>query len=80
MPRGKRKTCDEKLDEVRGQLEELESRVRELKAREKELLKEKKEAELGQIVELMEHKKLTANQLAEFIAQLGDGECQACEN
>ena len=79
MPRGKRKTCVEKLEEVRGLIEELESQLRELKTKEKELLKEKKEEELRQLAELLEDRNLTAGQLAEILNQVGTKECAACE-
>ncbi len=56
MPRGKRKTCSEKLEEVSGMIEALETQLKELKAREKQLLKEKREEELKQIAELLDER------------------------
>ena len=63
MPRGKRKTCGEKLEEIRGQIELLEAQLQELKSREKVLLKEKREEELKQIVEILEERNLSVEDL-----------------
>lgn len=79
MPRGKRKTCVEKLEELRGLIEDLEAQLRELKTKEKELLKEKKEEELRQIAELLEDRNLTTDQLTEILNQVGAKECTACD-
>ena len=69
MPRGRRKTCNEKLDELRGAIESLEAQLRELKAREKELLREKREEELEQIANFLEERNLTAGELAGILDQ-----------
>lgn len=67
MPRGKRKSCDEKLEELRCSIEELEQQLKELKARERELLKAKREEELKQIAEFLEVRGLSAGELAEIL-------------
>ncbi len=70
MPRGKRKTCSEKLEEVSGMIEALETQLKELKAREKQLLKEKREEELKQIAELLDERDMTPEGLIEILDRL----------
>ena len=70
MPRGKRKTCSETLDEVSGMIEALETQLKELKAREKQLLKEKREEELKQIAELLDERDMTPEGLIEILDRL----------
>ncbi|MCI9583008.1 hypothetical protein D3Z50_09855 [Clostridiaceae bacterium] len=70
MPRGKRKTCSEKLEEVSGMIEALEAQIKELKAREKQLLKEKREEELKQIAELLDERDMTPEGLIEILDRL----------
>ena len=77
MPRGKRKTYSEKLEEVRAAIEGTEKQLRELKNREKELLREKREDELNQIAELLEERNLTPGQLAQVLDQVDAAECRA---
>ncbi len=67
MPRGKRRTCSEKLESLRGEIEEVEAQLRELKARERELLREKREAELGQLAQLLEERNLTPQEAAQIL-------------
>ena len=50
MPRGRKKTCTEKLEELRTAISAQEAQLRELRQQEKELLRQKKEEELRQIV------------------------------
>ena len=70
MPRGKRKTCSEKLEEVSGMIEALEAQIKEVKAREKQLLKEKREEELKQIAELLDERDMTPEGLIEILDRL----------
>ena len=70
MPRGKRKTCSEQLEEVSGMIEALEAQIKELKAREKQLLKEKREEELKQIAELLDERDMTPEGLIEILDRL----------
>ena len=70
MPRGERKTCSEKLEEVSGMIEALETQLKELKAREKQLLKEKREEELKQIAELLDERDMTPEGLIEILDRL----------
>ena len=71
MPRGKRKTCSEKLGEIREQISALECQLQELKAREKTLLKEKRDEELKQIVEILEERNVRIEELPEILDQAG---------
>ena len=49
MPRGKRKTSREKLEELRETIASQEAQLKELRQREKELLKQQKEEELRRL-------------------------------
>ena len=69
MPRGKRKTCGEKLEELRDQIELLECQLQELKAKEKTLLKEKRERELAQIARILQERNVTVEELPEILDQ-----------
>ena len=53
MPRGKKKSCTEKLSEVREMIDALEAQIKDLKAREKELLKERREEDLKHIADIL---------------------------
>ena len=55
MPRGKRKTSREKLEELRQ--------------REKELLKQQKEEELRRLAQMMEEQQVSADKLAEILKE-----------
>ena len=48
----------------------MEAQLRELKVRERELLREKREAELGQLAQLLEERNLTPQEDAEIVAQI----------
>ena len=63
MPRGKRKTYSEKLEELQQEIHSVELQLKELKAQERELQKVKKDEELRQIADLLEEKNLTAQEL-----------------
>ena len=67
MPRGRRKTCTEKLEELRTAISAQEAQLKELRQQEKELLREKKEEELRQIVEIMEERNMTPGELVEIL-------------
>ena len=69
MPRGKRKTCGEKLEEIREQIDILECQLQELKAKEKTLLKEKRERELAQIARILQERNVTVEELPEILDQ-----------
>ena len=69
MPRGKRKTCGEKLEELREQIDVLERQLQELKTKEKVLLQEKREKELKQIAEILEERNLTVEELPGLLDQ-----------
>lgn len=69
MPRGKRKTCGEKLEELREQINMMERQLQELKAKEKTLLQEKREKELKQIAEILEERNVTVEELPELLDQ-----------
>lgn len=73
MPRGKRKTCAEKLQEIRTAISAQEAQLKELKQQERELLKQKKEEELRQIVEIMEERNMTPGELVEVLNGTGQG-------
>lgn len=74
MPRGKRKTCMEKLEEIRAAISAQEAQLKELKQQERELLRQKKEEELRQIVEIMEERNMSPRELVEI---LNDSETEA---
>lgn len=67
MPRGRKKTCAEKLEELRTAISAQEAQLRELRQQEKELLRQKKEEELRQIVEIMEERNMTPGELVEIL-------------
>ena len=67
MPRGRKKTCTEKLEELRTAISAQEAQLRELRQQEKELLRQKKEEELRQIVEIMEERNMTPGELVESL-------------
>lgn len=67
MPRGRKKTCTEKLEELRTVISAQEAQLRELRQQEKELLRQKKEEELRQIVEIMEERNMTPGELVEIL-------------
>ena len=70
MPRGKKKSCTEKLSEVREMIDALEAQIKDLKAREKELLKERREEDLKHI----EERNLTPDELAGMLDQMTPAE------
>lgn len=70
MPRGKRKTCLEKLSELQEAIRDLEEQLKNLKSQEKELLKEKKEEELRQIADVLDANNLTASDLVDLLRDL----------
>ncbi|MCB6610242.1 hypothetical protein V3C10_10235 [[Clostridium] symbiosum] len=74
MPRGKRKTCTEKLCEVREMIEALETQIKDLKAKEKELLKERREEDLKHIADILEERNLTPDELAGILDQMSPAE------
>ena len=74
MPRGKRKTCTEKLCEVREMIEALETQLKDLKAKEKELLKERREEDLKHIADILEERNLTPDELAGILDQMSPAE------
>ena len=67
MPRGRRKTCTEKLEELRTAISAQEAQLKELRQQEKELLRQKKEEERRQIVEIMEERNMTPGELVEIL-------------
>lgn len=69
MPRGKRKSCDEKLGEVQNEIISLELQLKNLRAQEKELLKAKREEELQHIISIMEEKNMTADDLVRILEE-----------
>lgn len=74
MPRGKRKTCTEKLCEVREMIDALETQLKDLKAKEKELLKERREEDLKHIADILEERNLTPDELAGILDQMSPAE------
>ena len=70
-------TCGEKLEEIRGQIELLEAQLQELKSREKVLLNEKREEELKQIVEILEERNLSVEDLTGILDRAEEEKCQA---
>lgn len=74
MPRGKRKTCLEKLGEVQGMIQALEGQLKELKVQERELLKAQRDEELKQIADIMEENNLTAEDLVSILSDLTESE------
>lgn len=68
MPRGKRKTCAEKLEEVRNVIAVQEAQLKELKQQERELLKQRKEEELRQVVEIMEERNMSPEDLVGILS------------
>ncbi|MBS6516584.1 MAG: hypothetical protein KH353_00070 [Clostridium sp.] len=69
MPRGRRKTCREKLEELRELIASQEAQLKELKQREKELKKQQKEEDLRCLAQLMEKKHISADRLAEILKE-----------
>ena len=67
MPRGKRKTSREKLEELRETIASQEAQLKELRQREKELLKQQKEEELRRLARMMEEQQVSADKLAEIL-------------
>lgn len=53
MPRGKAKSVDEKLAELRQSIAVAEENLKQLKAEEKRLSKDKEEADLKKLYELL---------------------------
>lgn len=74
MPRGKRKTCTEKLCEVREMIDALETQLKDLKAKEKELLKERRDEDLKHIADILEERNLTPDELAGILDQMSPAE------
>ncbi len=74
MPRGKKKSCTEKLSEVREMIDALEAQIKNLKAREKELLKERREEDLKHIADILEERNLTPDELAGMLDQMTPAE------
>lgn len=74
MPRGKRKTCTEKLCEVREMIDALETQLKDLKTKEKELLKERREEDLKHIADILEERNLTPDELAGILDQMSPAE------
>lgn len=70
MPRGKRKTYTEKLQELQGSIREAEQQLKDLKSQERELLKARKEEELRQIADILEEKNLTAEALVGILSDM----------
>ena len=66
MPRGKRKTSREKLEELRETIASQEAQLKELRQREKELLKQQKEEELRRLARMMEEQQVSADKRAEI--------------
>lgn len=69
MPRGRRKTCEEKLEELRVMISSQELQLKELRQKEKELLKQKKEEDLRCLAQLMEEQHVSADRLAEILKE-----------
>lgn len=69
MPRGKRKTCTEKLEELRTAIDFQETQLKELRQREKELLKQKKEEDLRRLAQMMEEQHVSADRLEEILRE-----------
>ena len=69
MPRGKRKTSREKLEELRETIASQEAQLKELRQREKELLKQQKEEELRRPARMMEEQQVSADKLAEILKE-----------
>ena len=67
MPRGKRKTSREKLEELRETIASQEAQLKELRQREKELLKQQKEEELRRLAQMMEEQQVSADKLADIL-------------
>lgn len=70
MPRGKRKTYTEKIQELQEEIHAVELQLKELKVQEKDLLKVKREEELKQIADLLEEKNMTAQELAGILNEV----------
>ena len=69
MPRGKRKTSREKLEELRETIASQEAQLKELRQREKELLKQQKEEELCRLARMMDEQQVSADKLAEILKE-----------
>lgn len=74
MPRGRRKTCEEKLEELRRVIASQETQLKELRQKEKELLKQKKEEDLRRLAQMMEEQHVSADRLEEILRE----SCRPC--
>lgn len=74
MPRGRRKTCEEKLEELRRVIDSQETQLKELRQKEKELLKQKKEEDLRRLAQMMEEQHVSADRLEEILRE----SCRPC--
>lgn len=68
MARGKAKSIDEKLEEVRAAIGKAEEKVDALKEQEAALLQEKKNAEVNALYRWMQDKGLTIEQVMDMTA------------
>lgn len=63
MPRGKAKSIDEKLAEIRESISAAEDNLKQLKAEEKRLSKDKEEQDLKKLYEALKQKGVTAGEM-----------------
>lgn len=74
MPRGRRKTCEEKLEELRTVIASQENQLKKLRQREKELLKQKKGEDLRRLAQMMEEQHVSADRLEKILRE----SCRPC--
>lgn len=74
MPRGKKKSCTEKICEIREMIDALEAQIKDLKAKEKDLLKVRREEDLKHIADILEERNLTPDELAGILDQMTPAE------
>lgn len=69
MPRGKAKSIDEKLAEIKEIISAAEDNLKQLKAEEKRLSKDKEEQDLKKLYEALKQKGVSAD---EMLSKLND--------